>query len=532
MTNNEPAVPPPAPGPEEEKKPWPFSFWVGRDVKGHIIVGNNNQVYESQIFNFLAPAIVIGIVLLVALGLWYRQVQNGRYDLNPMAGSLNVAIVRFADWTDGKCGVRADSGLLLANAFYSRLKSDGTLEELQRVSNLEMELRPPEELYPLQGRDEAGLVQAVEKLADRINAHIVVYGVLECSEVTGNASYRLMFYVSPSSFSDAQELIGQFSFGADVLHGEVSPGSEFLELNKNLQQKIEVLSLLIKAIGSFWGEDYPRSLGYLATARESSLWQSESGQEVIEIIAGNCESKYAQSLLVNEQEQEAVAAIERARSDYLSADELTQADGRGKYARSYIGLAGVEGFYKLKKTLLSNNLQDLDLAALVREQALLSAAQEATYRPLTSDIPEKVAFGQAQIDLLRYELKQDAVHLDSARRNYQAVIDAYHRGNLRLREMAGHSHAGLAILERIGGDRAAALQDYQQAVRITRIPSLQAQYLYQIGNTYYADQDFKNALVYFQEAWKHKQDLENRVPQSTIDDLERKIEACEAEASP
>ena len=37
--------------------------------------------------------------------------------------------------------------------------------------------------------------------------------------------------------------------------------------------------------------------------------------------------------------------------------------------KPYIGLAGVESFYKLKKTLLSNQLQDVDLAALEREEA-------------------------------------------------------------------------------------------------------------------------------------------------------------------
>ena len=135
-----------------------------------------------------------------------------------------------------------------------------------------------------------------------------------------------MFYVAPSSFSDAQELIGEFSFRADALHGEINSGKEFITLNKSLQQKIEVLSILVKAIGSFWGEDYGRSLGYLDAALASTLWEKESGKEVIYIIAGNCESRYALSLLVNGKNAEALSAIERARSHYTSADELTQAE--------------------------------------------------------------------------------------------------------------------------------------------------------------------------------------------------------------
>jgi hypothetical protein len=485
---------------------------------------NTSITQTANIFNFFTVSLVLASFLTVGVLLALRAYQNSQYNLRPMAGNLNVAVVRFTDWSDGKCGVDDRSGALIANAFYSRLEQDRSEEDLYRSSNILMELRSPDELSPVKGRNEEELLHAVEALAVKINAHIVVYGSLTCSPITQNPTYELMFYVAPSSVSDAQELIGEFSFRADVLHGEINSGKEFITLNKSLQQKIEVLSILVKAIGSFWGDDYERSLGYLEAALNSTLWEKESGKEVIHIIAGNCESRYAQYLLVNGKDAEALAAIERARSDYRSADELTHADGRGDYGRAFIGLAGVESFYAWQTSLLTNDLQDIDLAALEREKTLLEAAEKALYNPPTSDIPEKVAFNRAQIELLSFQLNRAAADLASARADYQFVIDSYQQGNIRVREMAGHSYVGLAIIERIGKQIETAIENYQKAIKITRVPSLQAQYILQIGNTYYADGQPENALKYYQETLDRKQDLENRVPPATISDLEKRVE--------
>ena len=492
---------------------------------------NTTITQTANIFNFFTISIVLAIFLILSVLLAIWAYQKSQYDLTPMAGDLNVAVVRFTDWSDGKCGVDDQMGSLIANAFYSRLEQDRSVDEFYQSSDLLMKLRSPEELTPVKGSDEAELIQSVEELAGKVNAHIVVYGTLTCSPLTQNAAYQLMFYVAPSSFSDAQELIGEFSFRADVLHGEINSGKEFITLNKSLQQKIEVLSILVKAIGSFWGEDYDRSLSYLDTALDSDLWEKESGKEVIHIIAGNCESRYALYQFVNEDEPGARAAIERARAHYRAANELTQRDGRGDYGRAYIGLAGVASFYALQTSMLTNNLQDVNLAGLEGETAMLDKAEKASYNPVTSDIPEKVAFNRAQIDLFLYQLQHVDAHLASARTNYQFVIDAYQNGNLRVREMAGHSYAGLAIVERLEGHIETALQNYQEAIKITRVPSLQAQYMLQVGNTYYANQQADKALEYYQETLNRRHDLENRVPALTITELEKRVRELEGKLS-
>ena len=162
---------------------------------------------------------------------------------------------------------------------------------------------------------------------------------------------------------------------------------------------------------------------------------------------------------------------------------------------------------------------------------MLDKAEQALYSPVTSDIPEKAAFNRAQIDLFQYQLQHADEELVSARANYQFVIDLYQKGNIRVRETAGHSYAGLAIIERLGKQSETAIKDYQEAIKITRVPSLQAQYMLQIGNTYYADNQPENALEYYRETLDRKHDLENRVPPATIAELEKRVKELEGRLS-
>lgn len=480
-------------------------------------------IQTANVFNFIIPSILLAVALISFVIWGINQYQKSKYDLTPMTGNLNVAVVGFSNWTKGGCNIEKNSGILIANAFFAQLENDRMKDQFYQNSNILLQLRAPNKLSALPGQSVEEITKSAEKLAIQINAQIVIYGVITCSELTQKPSYQLIFYVAPASFGDAQELIGEFSFSSDILEGGINSGQDYVELNKSLQQKVEIISLVVKSIASFLGENYARSLDYLSSALASSLWDTQSGEEVIDIIAGNAATKFGLSLNANGNVDQAINEIEKARSYYDAANAITMADGKGDYARSYIGLAGVENFYAVLKTTTSNNINDIDLSAIDHEQKLLDKALTASYSPLTADIPQKVAFDRAQIYLTLYQLKKDNNDLVNAKTNYQSVINSFNGGNIRIREMAAHSYAGLAIIARITRDVKSALSDYQSALKITRIPSLQAQYLLQLGNTYYAEGDLKSALMYYEETLKRKNDLKNRVPASTISDLETKV---------
>lgn len=482
----------------------------------------------TNVFNFIIPSIILLIVLVLG-GIWgLVEYQKSKYNTSPMSGNLNIVVAQFSDMTSKECKLNDKAGLLIADAFYIRLNQDITNDQFYRDSGLQVELRSPSEIYPLSGESVEQITKSAAKLAEKINAHIVVYGVLTCSAITQTPSFEVFFYVAPSSISDAQELLGEFSFSSNTLYGEINPGEDFVELNKNLQRKIEIISLVVKSIASFLGENYPQSLGYITTALDSSLWDTQDGQEVLYIIAGNIDSKYALNLQVNDENSKATEAIEQARSYYENANRLTIEQGKGRYARAFVGLAGVEGFYSIRISIQTNDLKDMDLSALDKKLEMLDKAESAPYQPETASIPEKVAFERAQIELTLYQLDSDPKHLTHAMSYYKNVVQAYEDGDIQIREIAAHSHSGLAIIARYEGEQDIAIDEYKSAIRITRIPSLQAQYLLQIGNTYYQNGDLNNALEYYKEVLKRKKDLQNRVPPSTISEIENRVLEIEA----
>lgn len=454
----------------------------------------------ANIYNFLIPGIVLAMVLSLLLTWGYNEYQKSKYDLSPMAsGKLNVVVVPFSNQTNGQCGAGEDIGALLASAFYSELAAG----EYDQTSKIQPAFRSSGNVPALKGDTEAELTESAEKLARQINAQIVIYGTVTCTEVTKKPSAKVIFFVAPSGFGDAQELIGEFSFSSGALYGNLNSGQEFLGSNENLQQKINIMSLVVNSLGSYLGENYQQALIPISAALKSPLWESEGGQEVIYILAGNIEQRYAQQLNLAGQEEQALQEIKQSQIFYTAANQLSQSAGMGEYARAYIGLAGVDHFYATYKSNTSCLLEDIDLKKIDLEKLKLDSAEKAENRPDTADIPEKIAFDRAQIDLTLYALEPGRTSLEDVKKNYNFVISSYtnvKNPNLRIREMAGHSYAGLAFVNWYSGNDAEVETNFDLAITTTETPSLQAGYLKSFGNYYSYNKNYEKALIYYREA--------------------------------
>lgn len=454
----------------------------------------------ANIYNFLIPGIVLAIGLIV-LAFWgVNEYQTSKYNLSPMAsGKLNVVVAPFSNQTNGKCKAGKDIGALVASAFYSELASG----EYDKTSKIQPAFRSSGEVPALEGKTDTELTESAEKLARQINAQIVIYGTITCTEITKKPSAKVMFFVAPSGFGDAQELIGEFSFSSGALYGNLNSGQDFLSSNENLQQKINVMSLVVNSLGSYLGENYQLALIPISAAIESPLWESEGGKEVIYILAGNIEQRYAQQLNLAGQEKQALKEIGQAQNFYSLANELSQSGGMGEYARAYIGLAGIEHFYATYKSRTSCQLEDIDLEKIGLEKDKLNSAEKAKNSPITADILEKIAFDKAQIDLTLYAIGPTSIKLEDVEKNYNFVISSYTNSedpNLRIQEMAAHSYAGLAFINWYSGNDASVETNFNLAITTTETPSLQAGYLKSFGNFYSYKENYEKALIYYKEA--------------------------------
>jgi tetratricopeptide (TPR) repeat protein len=461
---------------------------------------NTTISQTTNVYPFLIPSLVLALAL-IAFGYWgYSKSQQSKYNTLPMAsGKLNVVVAPFSDQTNGNCGASPDVGQLVASAFSSALASG----KYDQTSTIQPAFRPSGEVPPLQGESDIELTRSAEHLARQINAQIVIYGRITCTEITQKPSVKIMFFVAPSGFSDAHELIGEFSFSSGALYGNLSSGQEFLGSNENLQQKINVMSLVVNSLGSYLGENYAQAFTTISAALESPLWESEGGKEVIYVLAGNIETRYADQLNVAGQEEQALKEIEQAKSFYRLANELSRSRGLGDYGRAYIGLAGVEHFYAIYKSRTSCKLEDIDLEKFSPEKENLKSAGKAENSPITADIPEKIAFDTAQIDLTLYSIDPSSVRLEDIAENYDFVISAYtdtENPNLRVQEMAAHSYAGLGFIHWYDGNVQGVQDNFRLAITTTESPALQAGYLKSFGNYYLLNEDYEKALVYYKEA--------------------------------
>lgn len=464
-----------------------------------------------------------GLLILfgfLTIAISVATVRPQKYSTDLMGGQLNIVVAPFLEnsLSPPKTG---DLGLRVAQLFYSSLVDE--LADVEATSDIRIELRGPNEVPPLAGRDQATIDLSAQKLSEQINAHIIIYGVITYDDV-GRPLVAVKFYVSGEKFNDALELLGENDLGTPILlTGDTRSGADLDGEHEELRNRVEVVSFVMKAISAYIGEDFSLALSYLERASSDDLWKKMQGKEVIYLLAGNTSSREALPLLLDKGQKAGINAITQAESYYHLA--LESASYKGEYARAYIGLAGVQNFLALYKSRLSGNLSDVDSDALVKEEEYLDQALVATYRPETADIEEKVAFNRAQVALLRYQLSSKDADLIYAYENYLIVIQAYESGNSRVREIAAHSHAGLAIIARTRIQPDAAIDEYKKAFELTHMPSLQALYLYHIGNVYYDDlHDYSMALEYYNKALDMREDLAKRITQSQIKIIESRVE--------
>jgi tetratricopeptide (TPR) repeat protein len=408
--------------------------------------------------------------------------------------------------------VQSDLGFRIAQQFSTRLKTDVRAGGIFRTVNIGVQIRGPDDKLPLPiGKTPADLEAGAQELGEKINAHIVIYGSIE-NDVIGTPVITPKFFISQDAFGDAQEILGENELGGPFrLTGKTTSGADLIGENKNLRSRVEVLSLLLKGLTAFVGEDFPLSLNYFGQAQSSNLWEDTRGKEVVYMLAGNTSARLANYYVLQGQLAEADSAIMKTEEYYKKA-----LDSRPDYARAYLGLGNVEYYYATRPAISSGNISDIDTHALEKVDNFLQSAINAKSQPSTADIKEKVAFNKAQAELISFQLTRDHAYLDKAIENYFIIVNAFDHGNVRLRELAAHAHSGLGLIYRIQKKPTEALSHYESAISLTHSPSMEALYIYYEGRTYLEMKNVEEAKKYYQAALDRYADLRKRMSQDQI----------------
>lgn len=320
-----------------------LASWLGLGQSGDTIVAevgagarwvavgkNIVQIGALELPTLPVVLTLVAVLGLGAGGLWFAAVP-ARMPVSP----LNIAVAEIGvAGPEGELA-RSEDGERLSEWIFSELKSDYTslpgsqpLVWHDSMSVLEKRSR----IGMVHGTDRPQRTASAGQVAARINANIVIHGVLTGE---GNrVSFAPEFYVD-EVLEQADELVGPHELGAAIpLQLPIEPSnlrtSEYLRAE--LGPRIEALAWLTRAIVLDTNGRHQQAFDLLATAEvELDDWHADQGREILHYFQGR------EALYLGRQDS---SWLERAKRAYQRALEINP-----DYARAHIGLGGV--YYSL-----------------------------------------------------------------------------------------------------------------------------------------------------------------------------------------
>jgi tetratricopeptide (TPR) repeat protein len=335
----------------------------------NVIVGSRNVQVNVGNRNVTVPIFVIAGALVLLLALLVYPLVEPLWNPGQMQGQFNIAITQFGESdADGRVRETDDSRTLSTwlydqlNTVYAETPDVPLSDSVEIWHDTRTDTAQNVALRAIRGNTPAAREENARKLAERIGAHMVIYGYL----VDGDESsgLDLEFYLAPTVNDETAVIVGPHRLGRPVsvpLPFDADDPITNVVVTERLRTRAEALFWLTVGLTQ---EVLGRNKDALTTFRraEAALadWTPEEGRELLYFFIGREE-------LFLENDEAAEAAFQEAIA--LNPD----------YARAYNGL-GSAHFLRAQRVEPAERLvEPSDLAAAItnyEEALVLARAQD------------------------------------------------------------------------------------------------------------------------------------------------------------
>lgn len=401
----------------------------------------------------------------------------------PMEGDYNVAVAGFEILGTGS-GMESATELTnnIANAI------DREIGSMEQQMGQRIDIRLPARVGTISGATEKERAMQASVLAQALNAHLVIYGVVEVDGAS--AHIKPEFYVRSDGFSEAAEITGQYRIGSPVPIEKVENIALRREVSGVIESRFRALTFVIYGLADLAVGKYDGALTSLQQALETKAWDNP---DVLYVLLGNSALR--------------LGDMDQAKRNYESALAVNPS-----FSRAYVGL-GSTSYMMALGNVSSNSYDSVDLDLL--DQAIgqyQHALDETMEHPPLAEVPSKARLGLGQSYLLKAQTlgahgdtESQAQYTAMAVQAFHAVASAFTDGeNSRVQELAAHAHAHLGLIHYLGSEYQQAITEYEQA--ITLLPDLdknrerRAMYEAAIAEIYAVIQLTEKAADWYQRA--------------------------------
>jgi hypothetical protein len=232
----------------------------------------------------------------------------------------------------------------LADDLSLRLSRDmeRRIQALDGQNNVEIGFLGADQIPPLvetalsqaaDNRDQT-LLQSAAAMADNRNFDMVFYGLVSRGD-DGLLVIAPRLYIPPERFSEALEMTGAQSFGADIVLTNTSMDTAY-QTSTELQGRVAALVQVIRGISAYITRNYDETLRAFVAAEDVPNWTQ--GRETLYLLQGNVYLQLARDAITNCNRDRVLQQLGLAEGEYQRA--LADEDS-GPIARPQAALAEV-----------------------------------------------------------------------------------------------------------------------------------------------------------------------------------------------
>lgn len=407
---------------------------------------------------------------------------------NPLdSNKLAIAFQPLTVVDESGAAVRSSAGRAVAEFLYQRFGP--ALADLDL--DVPYEVRPPTLACALPGRTAEERAAAAAAYAERINADILVYGVItdtRKTDPTGTVPSRLelAFYIGYSGSDNENELSGPYALGEPLpITLPFDPESLLAIEHPPHLVRMNVLAELVVGLSYLSADNPEKALTYIRQAEENAHWPSVDGKEFAYLLLGHALVRQASITGQTDSLQEALTAYDRA---------LTIQPG---YIRAQLGRASCLAMLSVAERG-DDGLRRLDRGRLEEARAAYEAVLTGSAgRPDEQEVSAAHA-GLGYVYLTSGLYGQPA-DFERARGELQTVIERYEAGETDSAKSAGLAYGYLGLLARQQGDLTTAAAHYKRAADLVA-PVSRALYLFRLGELACQQGEYNAALALNQRA--------------------------------